>query len=289
MTRLYQAGLTSFDGADHYGPAEILMGNLYKSLPTPGDKVQLFTKWCPSPGPMTRETVLAAISKSLTRMQTNCLQVLQFHWWDYDDTEYLTALKHMKDMQNEGKIKHIALTNFNTKHLQIILDAGIPIVSNQVSYSIVDQRPTQAMVPLCEKHKVKLLTYGTLLGGLLTDKYYKQKEPQGKELNTSSLKKYKRFIDGWGTWELFQELLEVCRQIGNKYNASIANVAIKYILDKPCVAGVIIGCRLGITEHIEDTKKMFSLNLTEEDHARISAVAKKGQMLPGDCGDEYRG
>jgi len=69
---------------------------------------------------------------------------------------------------------------------------------------------------------------------------------------------------------------------------SIANVATKYILDKPCVAGVIVGCRLGITEHIEDTKKVFSFELSKEDVDKIDAVAKKGKMLPGDCGDEYR-
>jgi len=69
---------------------------------------------------------------------------------------------------------------------------------------------------------------------------------------------------------------------------SIANVATRYILDKPAVAGVIIGCRLGITEHIADNKKVFSFQLSEDDVKAIDAIAKKGQMLPGDCGDEYR-
>jgi len=288
MTRLVNSGFTSFDGADHYGPAEILMGTLYKSLPSPDDKVQLFTKWCPSPAPMSRETVRGAINTSLARMQTQCLHVLQFHWCDYDDPEYLTALKHMKELQDEGKIKYLALTNFNTIHLQNIISAGIPIVSNQVSYSIIDQRPSQHMVPLCLKHNIKLLTYGTVLGGLLTDKYYKHKEPRGSELNTSSLKKYKRFIDTWGDWTLFQQLLEVCRQVADKYNVSIANVATRYILDKPCVAGVIIGCRLGITDHIEDSKKVFAFTLSDEDKAKIEAIALKGRLFPGDCGDEYR-
>lgn len=290
MKKLHEAGFTSFDGADHYGPAEVLMGDLLTSLPSPTDStVQLFTKWCPSPGRMTREVVNAAINRSLTRMQTKTIQVLQFHWWDYEDSEYLTALKHMKSLQDEGKIKHLALTNFNTEYLQNIISAGIPIVSNQVSYSIVDQRPAQAMVPLCEKHGIKLLTYGTLLGGLLSDKYYKKTEPRSSELNTSSLKKYKRFIDAWGPWSLFQELLEVCHQIGAKHNVSIANVATRYILDKPAVAGVIVGCRLGISEHIEDSKKVFSFSLSPEDTKRIDEVAKKGRVLPGDCGDEYRG
>lgn len=62
----------------------------------------------------------------------------------------------------------------------------------------------------------------------------------------------------------------------------------RYILDRPCVAGVIIGCRLGITDHISDSLKVFSFTLSQEDMDAISNVAKKGKMLPGDCGDEYR-
>jgi len=61
--------------------------------------------------------------------------------WDYQDTAYLDALKHMTDLQKAGKIKHIALTNFDTDHMKIIVDNGIKIVSNQVSYSLIDLRP----------------------------------------------------------------------------------------------------------------------------------------------------
>jgi len=289
MRKLFNSGFTSFDGADIYGPAELLMGHLYSSLPSPSDEViQCFTKYCPNPGQMSRAVVEAAVNKSLKRMQTNCIQLIQFHWWEYSNTEYITALKHMKDLQKEGKIKHIALTNFNSEHLANILAAGFTIASNQVSYSIIDQRPSQKMVPLCEKHGIKLLTYGTILGGLLSDKYYKKPEPTKGDLNTSSLKKYKRFVDGWGSWDLFQELLEVCHKIGSKYNVSIANVATKYILDKPCVAGVIVGCRMGITDHLQDNKKVFSFQLSPEDNSAIGSVAKKGRTLSGDCGDEYR-
>ena len=98
-------------------------------------------------------------------------------------------------------------------------------------------------------------------------------------------------IDIWGGWKLFQELLEVLNNIAKKHDCSIANIATKFILDKPQVAGVIIGARLGITDHIEDNSKVFDLKLEQDDISLISTITSKSNDLfdvIGDCGDEYR-
>ena len=95
----------------------------------------------------------------------------------------------------------------------------------------------------------------------------------------------------WGGWQLFQELLEVLNIISKKHDCSIANIATRFILDKPQVAGVIIGARLGITEHMEDNNKVFGLKLDQDDISSISAITSKSNDLfdvIGDCGDEYR-
>lgn len=97
------------------------------------------------------------------------------------------------------------------------------------------------MVPYCVRHGVYLTTYGTLCGGLLTERYLGKPEPSRNDLTTASLRKYKQMIDGWGGWGLFQELLKDLKAIADKHKCSIANVATRYILDKPAVAGVIIG------------------------------------------------
>jgi enamine deaminase RidA (YjgF/YER057c/UK114 family) len=68
----------------------------------------------------------------------------------------------------------------------------------------------------------------------------------------------------------------------------MANVASRFILDQPGVAGVIIGARLGEHEHVDDTVRLFSLRLGQEDHAELGAALATLQRIPGDCGDEYR-
>ena len=224
-------------------------------------------------------------------MGVETLDLLQFHWWDYEDPAYLEALTHLASLREAGKIKHLALTNFDTAHMQTITEHGIRIVSNQVQYSLIDLRPEVRMVPFCQEHNITLLTYGTLCGGLLSEAYLGQPEPRSAVLHTASLRKYKQMIDAWGGWALFQELLQVLKQIADQHGVSLANVAVRAILDRPSVAGVIVGVRLGITDHRTDNARVFEFALTSEDHARIQAVLGKSRDLYhsiGDCGDEYR-
>ncbi len=296
MAAYHDAGFTTWDLADHYGPAEDLIGNFRcqfaarhgaEHLP----EIQAFTKWVPHPGPMTRRVVEDAIGVSLRRMGTDCLDLLQFHWWDYGDLRYLDALRHLADLQRDGKIRHLALTNFATERLAIIAGHGIRVVSNQVQYSLVDRRPEARMAAFCGEHAVTLLSYGTLLGGLLSDRYLGRPEPGRGELTTASLQKYKQMIDAWGGWALFQELLAVLKRVADRHGVGIANVGTRYVLDRPAVAGVIVGARLGLAEHIADNARTFSLALDADDRAAIEPVLAKSRDLMrviGDCGDEYR-
>ncbi len=296
MEAYHDAGFTTWDLADHYGPAEDLIGNFRRQFAARHgeerlSEIQAFTKWVPYPGAMTRPVVEQAIGVSLRRMGVDRLDLLQFHWWDYRDARYLDALRHLADLRNDGKIRHLALTNFDTERLAIIAGHGIPIVSNQVQYSLVDRRPAAKMAAFCGEHGITLLTYGTLLGGLMSEKYLGRPEPGRGELTTASLQKYKQMIDAWGGWALFQELLAGLKQIADKHGVGIANVGARYVLDRPAVAGVIVGARLGIAEHIADNARTFDLALDAEDRAALEPVLAKSRDLMrviGDCGDEYR-
>ncbi|PFX27008.1 uncharacterized protein LOC111328194 [Stylophora pistillata] len=299
MFKYYDAGLTTFDMADIYGPAEDIFGDFLEHLKAErgeesAGKVQALTKWVPQPGPVTRGITKGRVRLAMKRMGVDKLDMLQFHWWDYSDDRYLDALTYLSELQAEGLIGEIALTNFDTQHLMEILKRGISISTNQVQYSIIDRRPEVKMVELCREHGIKLLAYGTLGGGLISDQYLNQKEPvRRSELPTASLAKYKQMIDAWGSWELFQELLSSLSEVAQAHNSTIANVACRYILDKPEVAGIIIGCRFGVpgAEHIEENLKLLDLELTSEEIQKIEQTLSKGNDLfetTGDCGDEYR-
>ncbi len=247
-----------------------------------------FTKWCPSPGPMTQAIVREGVGRSLERMKRDRLDLLQFHWWMFENPAYLDALTEIARMRDEGLVQHIGLTNTDAGHLHLMLRQGLPIVSNQVSFSLLDRRSSGPLSTLCQREGVKLLAYGTLGGGFLTDRWVGRPEPTQNEIPDWSKSKYKRFIDAIGGWQSLQIILRAAQTIARKYGVSLANIATRWVLEQPAVAAIIVGARLGESEHRDDNARLFTFALDAEDHALLQAAFDQTQPVPGDCGDEYR-
>lgn len=278
-------GFDTFDMADHYGSAEVITGRLLSRFPG-GSRPIAFTKWCPEPGPMTRDVVRRGVEERLRRLGIDKVDLLQFHWWSFEHPAWLDALHEMQTLADEGLIGALGLTNFDAAHLALALADGIKIATNQVSFSLVDRRAAGALSDVCREHGVKLLAYGTLCGGFLSEKWLGRDEPT--EIADWSRSKYKRFIDTAGGWSAFQHLLSASHQISLKHGVSISNIASRWVLGHEAVAATIVGARLGESEHRGDNLKIFSFDLDAEDHARLDEAFARMRPIPGDCGDEYR-
>ena len=172
------AGFDSFDMADHYGTAELITGTLLAGYAAGEKRPVAFTKWCPPPGPMTRDIVRAGVHDRLTRLGVERIDLLQFHWWTFEHPAWLDALHEMAALRQEGLIGEIGLTNFDAAHLNVALADGIPVVSNQVSFSLIDRRAAGPLSALCARTGVRLLAYGTLCGGFLSSRWLAQPEPE---------------------------------------------------------------------------------------------------------------
>jgi len=291
MRAYVEAGFTTFDMADHYGSAEDVAGRFNARRATTSEVptgVQLFTKWVPKPGPVSREMVRAAVQRSLDRLKASRLDLLQVHAWRFSDPSWLDCLFYLQELQQEGLVAQLGLANFDTAHLRIALTSGVRVVTNQVSFSLVDQRARGRMSALCREHGVQLLAYGTLAGGLLTERWLDRPLPTDSELHTWSLMKYSRFVQSAGGWDRLQPVLRASHAVAKKHGVSMANVACRAILDEPAVAGVIVGARLGERAHLEDNARVFGFALDEEDRRILAAAQASLSPIPGDCGDEYR-
>ena len=185
MAPYVTAGFTTFDLADHYGSAEDLVGAFRESHPEAASAT-FFTKWVPKPGPVSLDEVRSAVDRALTRMKASRIDLLQFHAWSYADPSWLDALFHLAEVRRDGLIRHLGVTNFDTAHLRIAVASGIPIVSNQVSFSLLDQRAAGAMSAYCRESGVKLLAYGTVAGGWLSAKWLGRPEPDWEKTGTWS-------------------------------------------------------------------------------------------------------
>jgi aryl-alcohol dehydrogenase-like predicted oxidoreductase/enamine deaminase RidA (YjgF/YER057c/UK114 family) len=281
------AGFTTFDMADHYGSAELVAGT-YRERRASDRSVQLCTKWVPKPGRVTRENVRAAVERGLERLRVDSIDLLQFHCWSYADPGWLDSLFALQEMKQEGLIRNLGLTNFDTAHLRVVVASGIDVVSNQVSFSLLDQRASGRMSDYCLAHGIKVLAYGTVAGGWLTDTWLGKAEPDWEQTGTWSQMKYGRFIRAVGGWAALQRVLGTAAVIAHRHGVSVANVASRFILEQPAVGGVIIGARLGAREHIADNLRLFSFSLNAEDRADIARTLESLVPLHGDTGDEYR-
>jgi aryl-alcohol dehydrogenase-like predicted oxidoreductase/enamine deaminase RidA (YjgF/YER057c/UK114 family) len=292
MLEYARAGFDSFDMADHYGSAELISGRFLARVragESAGDtEPRLFTKWCPQPGPMTRDIVRAGVEKSRARLGVDAIDLLQFHWWSFEHPSYLDALQELAQLQLEGVIRHIGLTNFDTAHLRLLARHGIPIATNQVCFSLLDRRAAQEMSAFCAESGIRLLAYGTLAGGLISERWLGRPEPGAGDIGDWSKMKYKRFIDAIGGWSVLQGMLRALDRVARRHRVSIPNVATRWVLEHEAVAAVIIGARLGEREHRADNLALFSFALDAVDRAEIDAALAQASMLGGDCGDEYR-
>ena len=289
MEAYLDAGLNFFDMADHYGSAEIIAGLLYKKRKEEGKSLPvLATKWVPKPGHNSKDIVKDAVTLALNRLQVNQLDLLQFHAWDYTDPSWIETMFYLDELRKEGYIKALGVTNMDTVHLKMAIDSNIPIVSNQISHSLFDQRAVNKMIPYCLENHVRVLCYGTVAGGLFSNKWLGKVEPSIEELPTWSLMKYKRFQEEVCDWKQFQDLLKQLDGISKKLDLSIAQLASLYIKEEFHCNSVIIGARLGELEHITENKQVSNMALDEESKAAISALIKEFKSVNGDCGDEYR-
>ncbi|KAE8441942.1 hypothetical protein EG329_004150 [Mollisiaceae sp. DMI_Dod_QoI] len=261
------AGFLAYDMADHYGDAERTFGEFRRSK-NDSDNIYCATKWCVfEPVTVTRDVVKAAITERLTTLRASRIELLQFHWQDYNDNQYVEAAKLIGQ---DPCVDNIGLCNFDTEHMDEIIESGVNVVSNQVQFSLIDLRPTFKMADSCHKHNVKLLTYGSLCGGLLADRWLGKSAPNLFDPDmTPSSRKYFEMIIVWGGWTLFQELLSTLSSVGNKHQVSISVVAVRWVLEHEYVGAVIVGVRMGISEHIEENLKTFTFKLEEEDLAAI--------------------
>lgn len=272
LSRLVEAGLTTFDCADIYLGVEELLGELLQAYRVAGGRladIQIHTKFVPDRSHLatiTRQDVERSIDRSLGRLGVERLDLVQFHWWDYEMPRYIEAAGWLADLQQAGKIRLLGTTNFDVPRMRELLDAGFELVAHQAQYSLLDHRPEAGLVELCREYGLGLLCYGAIAGGFLSERYLGRGEPMAPLANRS-LTKYKLIIDEFGGWELFQDLLKILVEVSQRHGVSPSSVAVRWVLERSQVAAVIVGGRTAT--HVDENLRVFDFSLDEEDQSRL--------------------
>lgn len=294
---LVERGFTTFDCADIYTGAEDFIGKFVKELQSAGgyfhDMIQVHTKYVPDINLLAQVDFAYTekiIDRSLKRLNRDTLDLVQFHWWDYDVPGCLETAGYLRRLQEKGKIRNIGVTNFDTEHLAQLVDAGIPVVSCQSQYSVFDRRPEKKLLQYCKEHNITLICYGTLAGGYLAEKWI------GKPIDSSETRsqvKYRLVLEDAVGEEGYQKLLLLLKSIADKHDVSISNVATRYILEQPNVGAAIIGIRS--SRHVTSNERIFDFRLDAEEQEAIRTFLSQYPILDGDpftlertVGSKYR-
>jgi aryl-alcohol dehydrogenase-like predicted oxidoreductase len=213
----------------------------------------------------------------LRRLGVERIDLLQFHWWDYQAPGTLRVCERLHLAQQRGKIHLLGLTNFSTGQAQNVIDDGTPIASIQTQYSLLDRRPQRQLAAYCAKREIGLLTYGVLAGGFLVDRYLDAAAPRSMN---RSLQKYRLIIDEVGGWPVLQALLNVLGATAKRLDTSIAAVATRWVLDQTAVAAVILGT--GSCSRAAEHRRLQDLQLDEQARQELGALLADQPVPPGD-------
>lgn len=279
FSELVEHGFTTFDCADIYTGVESLIGRFRRGLPDP-DLIQVHTKLVPDKAllhELTPRQVDAVIDRSLRRLGTERLDLVQFHWWDSNVPGLEMMTERLVKAQQKGKIRLLGATNFSAGGVRRLLGQGVPLVSLQAQYSLLDRRPERQMTALSRESGVCLLPYGVLAGGFLGGKYVGAQPPP--RMNRS-LTKYRLIIEEAGGWETYQSLLRVLSSIARKHDVPMELVAARWVLDRPGVRAIILG--VGTRSRASQNRTLAMIQLDPEDRRRIQAQLDRQKIPAGD-------
>ena len=278
-------GFTTFDCADIYTGVESLLGKFRGSLSDPGS-IQVHTKLVPDKRTLHElkaADVDSIIHRSMQRLGVEQINLVQLHWWDYSVAGLDLLTERLVRAQQQGKIRLLGATNFDTPHVQQMVDAGVPLVSLQAQYSLLDRRPERHMARVSKDTGVGLLAYGVLAGGFLGSKYLGQDPPA---MDNRSLAKYRMIIEETGGWNAYQHLLALLAKIGKRHGVPAELVAARWVLDRPMVNAIILG--VGRRSRAATNTRLAELSLDPQDRQRLDEWTEQHPPPNGDMYDLER-
>ena len=292
MISFIKAGITTFDFGDIYTGVEELVGKTLVQLSqemgaNARGEVQLHTKYVPNETflkDFDSSDAINIVNRSLARLGVDQVDLVQLHWWRYEDRHYLAAMEALFGLKELGKIRNVGITNFDLTRLEEMVNAGLKPASHQIQYSMLDRRAEQGMSQFCKENEIGILCYGTVAGGFFSEKFLDTAEPT--QVETRSNVKYQIIIDEFGGWELFQRLLRVCKDIADSHETDIGTIASAWVLARPAVKGVIVGARN--ISHIDSNVKIPKIIFTSQELEAIDEVLSESKGPSGPVYDLER-
>ncbi len=277
LLQLSRLGITAYETSDTYSNGQSLLGRFLskarQSLPSETfSGIQIHTRYtAPTAGSApSKATIVASVDRSLRELNIPRLDLLQLQWWNLNVPGFEETLSLIGDLRKAGKIHHIGTTNFGIQLLHRAIATNVPVITNQVQYSILDRRADNQLSNYAKRCGINLLTYGALAGGFLARKWVSAHDPPMHRTQFSH--EYRSIIDIAGGWNAFQNLLRVLSAIASKHGCSLSAIALRWVLQKGPGSGVLIGA--SSPRRLMDLLPAFEINLSPTDVATIQKTVQ---------------
>jgi aryl-alcohol dehydrogenase-like predicted oxidoreductase len=216
---------------------------------------------------ITAASIRQECEDSLRRLNVDAIDLYQIHWPVDNTAEDEEGWKTMAELQREGKVRWIGVSNFNVKQLKLA-QAIAPITSLQPPYSLVHPEVDHEILPYCEDQGIGVIVYSPMASGLLSGAM--TRERIAKLPNDDWRKHHPDFKEPRLTANL--DLVERLRAIGERHNCTPGAVAIAWTLHNPAVTAAIVGARR--PGQLDDVVAAARIELTEKDLKNIKAFAE---------------
>ncbi len=284
VKRSVEAGINFIDTANVYseGLSEELTGQSIRNLGLNRDDLVIATKVRgtmgegPNDAGLTRKHIVQQVEASLKRLQLDYIDLYQIHSFD-PLTPLEETLWTLDDLIKSGKVRYIGASNMAAWQLMKALDFSTydrvaKFVSLQAYYTIAGRDLEREIIPLLTDQKLGLMVWSPLAGGLLSGKYSRdeQKKEEGRRANFDfpPVNKERAF-----------DVVDVLRPMAESKGASVAQLALAWLLKQPAVTTVIIGANK--MEQLDENLNAINVNFTEEELKKIDEVSKLHAEYPG--------
>lgn len=281
VARAFEAGVNLFDTADFYGDSEGYLGQALRDLGGKREDYLIATKVFgpmgrgPNDAGASRGHIMDAVKNSLKRLGTDHIDLYQIHAFD-PATPIEETLRALDDLVRQGHVRYVGISNWSAwqiaKALGIAERLGLTRPSAlQAYYSVVGRDLEREITPLLESEGVGLLVFSPLAGGFLSGKQARGAEvPEGSRVAVA--RPHMDYDRGFDT-------IDALRPIARKHDASVAQVALAWLLHQKVVSSILIGAKR--MDQLNDNLKAADIVLDNEDLEAIDAVSKLSPEYPG--------
>lgn len=283
----FDAGITTIDTAPMYGfgKSEELVGRAMEGISR--DRYQILTKyglnWRTQEGEFyfdttdnngkpakifkfsSRASVLKECEDSLRRLKTDYIDLLQIHWPDAT-TPIAETMEAVATLIEQGKVRAAGVCNYNVQQVDEALKT-VPLVSNQVPYSLINRGIEKDIVPQALKRGMSIIPYSPLQRGLLTGKI----KPDHR-FNEGDTRKTNKFYTPQNI-ERANNLLKEIKPIADSHGATLSQLIINWTTRQPAMDCVLVGAR--DEKQVLDNIKSLSFTLSDIELKKIEESAGK--------------